>query len=1726
MFNIKNVLLWLFLISLGANIFLLKNLLHRDSKEPLESSDETEAVTQALPKNNVLESSELFLEEPRIIPMSRSRLNEFFTFTPIKPGHFQLKFLVNNVTEEYKVRDLINIRNSEGSSLEFTIVSFQKYNKNSEVELHVSHQTNVSEFQISTYCLLEADNHGWREQKIHIPTHLVVERPNFYLSSNKIEMSLLFNFPVTSADIYETVSFDPPVEFFIKRNDRNRIVIGGDFEIETVYRLHIDGQLSSKEGYMLSSDINYIASTPKPSPYFSVLSKGPYFPSSSFQNIPVDVFGLDALKVEVFKVSEKNFLHFLKSSYRLSEFGLLVKEYIVPITGASKNKKLVLVDTSSEDFELSPGVYKYVFSGMTRDSDGNLSNIYRTQSRILIASDLAIQASKHSDFYRCWVTSLKTGKPVKNAEVTLFSYQYDEILNASTDENGLVDLNFDPDSNQSPFAVGAHIADDNSILQLNFQNDVNLRHHFGEDEGKPILDRQYDAHVYSERGIYRPGDKVYFSALTRSGDLEEAITQLPVAWKLVKQYQSKALLSSISQIDSYGFLRAEFDLPETIQTGAYEIIVHSPGDPNNIWGSEKIYIKFFKPDTFKISKTNIPENLETWNDKLSYTMSGQGEFLFGSPTPDFKTRLDLYPRAFPSRIETYPGYSFQSSADYPRFKSLIYRSQTNIEGTTFFQVRIPNDWKNYESFQCVSRLEIRNPTGEFHEKYQTLTIWNSPYNIGIQFQNESFDNPEIKWVAINKELKKHTLTKPTEWRLLKENIGVKMVRSSDGSVRWQRDSSYLHIAQGTLEQNKSEGSIFPKALEVGRYRIIFSSDGKRIATRDFYHGQYAKSQQINTDPRILDLTVNTTDSESPIEIGFWAPIPGVSRFDFLVGRDVHSRIVTVKEGQNTITFPYPETNYGSAHVHATYLPAPNSQEGHMLPKRLMGRAQIPLDRSSNLISVSLQLAKDLTPGNNEQVAIELSQNGNPISGGVHLFGVDKGILSQTHSTVKNPHDWFFGPRQMPFKYHDVFDSVFEDPLSITKAQGVSTQGGGAGGGSFLNPFKRELEDLAVFSLATIPVDASGKATTSFVVPNLDGELKIFAVAANEMSYGASQQSVKVTHPISVHLGSPLVVTPNDEFYLSALITNQQSQPENCQLEFELSGLSWVSPDFNTPASIQLEPGVTQNFIFPLKASKDFVGNATFKLKIQSSHGSDVFESSVSSRPGIGRNFHTSTIKVQPGESWVGELKAPFIPATSRMEVSLNDAYLGKITHALRWLKAYPYGCLEQTVSGTFPYLYQQEYSQKSENIDIHLGNTKVQNTLRRLEYHFWNGSGFSMWGRGGDHETWNHASLYASYFIAVARNRGFKTSDEFVQNLKQWLISNTHPDKILHKGGTEEIAESLYILSLLGESRTGYIKALLKDQNTNGRAKLLLIGALHHSNERSLANDFAQSISIDEIYSQDNYGLGIRTAISDVGQSLSILSQINSDLPIIPKLLEYIGKNISSNGHWGTTFSNSMVCLGVGEYLNLKPNIQEPEGMVIYQSGESVTFNQTNPFNTSFEGNSLPIKVVNQGQSEIYLNMYASGISTDILDATNQNSNEIGHEFSLIKEYSNPRLASLPPDWKLGESVEVSIEIPSGLYVENLVVVDLFPGCLQLHEQDSIKTTNFRIKNIDRREDRLIIFGDKLGKQDSFITYMARVAHPGSFKIPPAFSEAMYEPSLHAKTNHPDIIVVDQDNER
>ena len=123
---------------------------------------------------------------------------------------------------------------------------------------------------------------------------------------------------------------------------------------------------------------------------------------------------------------------------------------------------------------------------------------------------MGILAQKTKDQYLVTVTDVAKNSVVKGAKVKAVTFNNQLIEEKTTDENGEVTF----DGKDKIFYIVSELGEEKSILKLN----DSLLSYDGFAVDGIYATAGVKSFMYTDRGIYRPGDDIYLSIIARNGD--------------------------------------------------------------------------------------------------------------------------------------------------------------------------------------------------------------------------------------------------------------------------------------------------------------------------------------------------------------------------------------------------------------------------------------------------------------------------------------------------------------------------------------------------------------------------------------------------------------------------------------------------------------------------------------------------------------------------------------------------------------------------------------------------------------------------------------------------------------------------------------------------------------------------------------------------------------------------------------------------------------------------------------------------------------------------------------------------------------------------------------------------------------------------------------------------------------------------------------------------------
>src|SRR5581483_4079959 len=237
-------------------------------------------------------------------------------------------------------------------------------------------------------------------------------------------------------------------------------------------------------------------------------------------------------------------------------------------------------------------------------------------SRFVLVTDIGILTKRNADgSHDVFLMSIKEGKPLANVIVDLLGKNGIPLQTTKSDANGR--CTFTSAANETrektPVAFVAHNGDDVSFIpyaredrQLNFSR-------FDIDGVENVLPENLDAFVFTERGIYRPGDEIHIAVAVKQRNWQGNLKGLPIEAEVVDARGHSVQMRKINLPDS-AFSEFSYQTANESPTGLYTFNVYlvKNSKRSTLIGGTTAQVKEFSPDRMKIDSRLSQESKHGW----------------------------------------------------------------------------------------------------------------------------------------------------------------------------------------------------------------------------------------------------------------------------------------------------------------------------------------------------------------------------------------------------------------------------------------------------------------------------------------------------------------------------------------------------------------------------------------------------------------------------------------------------------------------------------------------------------------------------------------------------------------------------------------------------------------------------------------------------------------------------------------------------------------------------------------------------------------------------------------------------------------------------------------------------------------------------------------------------------------------------------------------------------
>lgn len=1206
-----------------------------------------------------------------------------------------------------------------------------------------------------------------------------------------------------------------------------------------------------------------------------------------------------------------------------------------------------------------------------------------------------------------------------------------------------------------------------------------------------------DAFLWTDRGIYRPGETVHLGALLRD-DTGKPLPDLPVTLHVVRP-DAVEVQTLPADLGHAGGGTLDITIPDNAYTGTWTVWASAGGDKHI--GSVDVSVEDFVSPRLE-AKVEMNGRAEAG---AAFVPVVRADYFYGSPGADLSGQVEATIQPAKTPFDDLSDFTFGLVQEPFLPKQLEAQSfTTDDKGRA--EVTFPAGDKpdSTAPLEVALHATVNDVDGRPAEADLTQPLHTADRFIGLRSTSSDLsDGAEASFEAVlvdgdGKPLGAESL----QWDLVKEDYEYAYFYR-DG--RWQSEEvvNDTRVSGGEVTLGPDGRGRLAARVTNGRWRVeAYDASGKTASSLRFGVGWWASGASAeNRKPETFTVTIDKTAPAGKVRAVVEPSFAG-RVLVMLGGNGLHGvQELDMARGGGAVEFDAADVPPSGAYVVAAAI-SPSGAVLPRLPVRAVGLAWVPGAAAAHTLDVAIVAPEKMQPKSTLQVGIDVPGVAGEPDAYVTLAAVDEAVLRMTDFDTPDPADHYLGKREPGFELRDVYGSLI-DPAGQA---GRLVEGGDARaklqmGGLDVKTFKT----VALFQ-GPVKLDTQGKANITVEVPEFSGRLRLMAVAWTADRFGKAEQQVTVRPPLLVELTLPRFLAPGDKIRARAMLTDLEAPEQTYTVDLTSSGA--VSFDRNDVLFKDVKRD-KRRFADRVLTAAATPGVGRIHMAVNGPDGTRAerdFEIAVRSPNAYVTNRQLRTLE-PGGHLTAGDaLGEGLVPGTGTLDLAVSTVPAFDIPGLLADLRRYPYGCTEQTVSRAFPELF---VSRLGEAVAIPAPDTVTgQGAVARLFSLQSEDGSFGYWSAFDTGYVW--LTAYAVDYLQHAKAQGVQVPDAMQSRALGWLAGKfaTVGNEPADIAGSAYAALVLARADRLDLSQLRYFASRAEGHLPSEVARVQLAAALAHVGERERATALMQGppISRDPTLYMHDYGSTLRD--SAMGLSLSIEEKLLPQRAVLAKAAD-LARATGGKG-WLSTQEQAWL-LRIAFDLHTRSALQ-------------TDINGKRNTDPERMATALPLgagrlaDVRNNGPEPIYVSLATTGIPTAPEPAE-------ANGFTIAR--STFRMDGTPVDLADVHQNEEFVAVVEGTMTSpterRALVVDLLPAgfepdavSISADQGDDSKFAwlkdltepTFKATRDDRYVAGLTLSGDDAKFK---LAYVVRAVTPGTYALPGPQVEDMYAPAFHAR---------------
>jgi len=750
--------------------------------------------------------------------------------------------------------------------------------------------------------------------------------------------------------------------------------------------LKIDAGLESEGGFVLSRPFDTLSQAPTYPKEATIAQSGAVLPLTSSHKLTFVSRGVATLQVELGRLIEEDINHLASqtggdirspyfSSYLFNQDNISsrITRYIdlhQEHPGKSVYSSLDLTEYLPEG-----GYYFVKVQGWDKESDRPVGT---ADHRFVLVTDIGLLVKTNADSSQdIFVHSIATGEPIAGATIELLGKNGLSIVKRTSSANGHTTMPATNDFVREKTPTVFVVRNGTDAVFMPYARHGRMLQYSRFDTGGEYVQRRPDderlrAQVFTDRGIYRPGDSINIAAIVKRDDWSK-LGNIPLYLRIFDP-RGQVVLDRSVRLPNDGFLDEQFATEAASATGNYSATLFLVDDRNRrrSIGSTSFKVEEFLPDRLRIRSSILGQKTSGWMKPSDLICEVNLENLFGTPAQSRRVTglLELSPSGI--RLSDFPSFVFDDPLRDPGttlqpVRQPLTDTTTDAEG----RATLALDLSRYD--KGIYRLTVSTEgfeEGGGRSVKARASVMMSPldYLIGYETDGDlSFiskgSSHSISFLAVNSDGAAIDLNGLT-LSLVEYRYVSTLVQRPNGTYAYQsvRKETALSGEDYSIAESGAQYSL--PTTEPGSFAVtIADADGLVFSKVDFtVAGARNLAGNLERDAE-LQLNINGEHFKpgDEIELEITAPYTGTGLITIERDRVYAHKWIHSDSNTSVHRIRIPDDLEGNAYINVAFIRELDSPEIYVSPLSY-AVAPFSINRDARTVEIDLDAPQLVRPG--------------------------------------------------------------------------------------------------------------------------------------------------------------------------------------------------------------------------------------------------------------------------------------------------------------------------------------------------------------------------------------------------------------------------------------------------------------------------------------------------------------------------------------------------------------------------------------------------------------------------------------------------------------------------------------------------------------------------------------------------------------------------------------------